>query len=93
MKKLVILIIVIIIVAGVFFFFQSQRTTVAPEEETVPTEVITENIEEIIDLPEVTEEATEENTAPEAINAELEGLDLGNIEGELQGIDADLSEL
>jgi len=41
----------------------------------------------------IVEEPTEENVAPEVVENELEGIELGDIEGELSDIDKELENL
>ncbi|MDP3724932.1 MAG: hypothetical protein Q8R20_00490 [Nanoarchaeota archaeon] len=43
--------------------------------------------------PVISEEATPENTTPKVVGEELEGVDLGDLQKELQGIDSELEGL
>ena len=95
MKKAVpIIVIIAIIIIGFFVWKNAQSPTDTSDEVVTETEDEAENAvptatgEQI-----VIEEATEENTTPAAVEASLEGIDLGDLELEFETIDEDLDSL
>lgn len=90
---IIILIVIVVVILGIVFL----KPSTTSEDDTMmmkDSDDTTEVIEGVIaNIPVVTEEPTEENTTPTAIGDELEGIDLGDLEGELEDIDADLNSL
>ena len=80
MKKIIGILVVIAIVAVVAILWTRKAQT--PEEPATEGEGAA-----------ISEDATPENTTPEALGEDLEGVDLGDLENELEGIDSELQGL
>jgi len=101
-KKATLIVLIIValalVVAGVFYYARVQEEPTADSgdsketEQTVPEPVAdTSNTASGDTLP--TEIPTDSNTTPDAIDQALEGINIDDIESELEGIDADLNAL
>jgi cytoskeletal protein RodZ len=97
MKKAIsVIVIIAVIIIGVIVWKTTQSPTVVPDETAAEVEAEAETesaVPTTTGEPIVIEEATEENTTPEAIEDSLEGIDLGDLEAEFESIDEDLDSL
>lgn len=80
MKKIIGILVVVVIIAVVAILWTRKAET--PEEPAMEGEGAA-----------ISEEGTSENTTPEALGEDLEGVDLGDLENELEGIDSELEGL
>lgn len=108
-KIIPIAVVVAVLAAAVVVYYFTRERAVAPgvngdtgagestlETDTgsVPDQQIGIEVgQEVVNDGTATSGAAAENVTPEAVDQELKGIDLGEIEAELQGIDSDLDQL